>query len=34
MNNSDGLTRDIAKQTMQNDVVLNAAYINGNWVTG
>lgn len=32
MNNSDGLTRDIAKQTMQNDVVLNAAYINGNWV--
>ena len=33
MNNANGLARDIAKQTMQDDVILNAAYINGNWIT-
>ena len=32
MNNSNDLTRDIAKQTLQNDVVLNAAYINSDWI--
>lgn len=30
--NSEYLTRKIAKQTAQNEVVLNAAYINGDWI--
>ena len=29
--NSTDITRQIAKDTMQNEVVLNAAYINGQW---
>ena len=33
MNNTNSLTRDIAKQTMQNEVRLNAAYIDGDWIT-
>ena len=33
MNNSTSFTRDIAIQTMQNEVRLNAAYIDGDWVT-
>ena len=33
MNNTNNLTRDIAKQTMQNEVRLNAAYIDGDWIT-
>ncbi|MDN3453978.1 MULTISPECIES: aldehyde dehydrogenase family protein [unclassified Psychrobacter] len=33
MLNSIDLTRETAIQTAQNEVVLNAAYINGNWVT-
>lgn len=33
MNNANSLTRNIAKQTMQNDVRLNAAYIDGDWIT-
>ena len=33
MNNANALTRNIAKQTMQNEVRLNAAYIDGDWIT-
>ena len=33
MTNSECLTRAIAKQTVQNEVVLNAAYIDGDWIT-
>ena len=33
MNNSTSFTRDIAIQTMQNEVRLNAAHIAGDWVT-
>ena len=33
MNDSTSFTRDIAIQTMQNEVRLNAAYIDGDWVT-
>jgi len=33
MLNSTDLTRETAIQTAQNEVVLNAAYINGDWVT-
>ncbi|WP_227670959.1 aldehyde dehydrogenase family protein [Psychrobacter maritimus] len=33
MNNSTSFTRDIAIQTMQNEVRSNAAYIDGDWVT-
>ena len=33
MLNSTELTRETAIQTAQNEVVLNAAYINGDWVT-
>lgn len=33
INNSTSFTRDIAIQTMQNEVRLNAAYIDGDWVT-
>lgn len=29
--NATDITRQIAKETMQNEVVLNAAYINGKW---
>ncbi|WP_228293183.1 aldehyde dehydrogenase family protein [Psychrobacter sp. K31L] len=29
--NTTDITRQIAKETMQNEVVLNAAYINGKW---
>lgn len=30
---TNSLTREMAKQTVRNDVVLNAAYIEGDWVT-
>ncbi|MGO2339646.1 MAG: aldehyde dehydrogenase family protein [Psychrobacter sp.] len=33
MLNATDLTRETARQTAQNEVVLNAAYINGDWVT-
>ncbi len=33
MLNSTELTRETAIQTAQNEVVLNAAYINGDWIT-
>jgi betaine-aldehyde dehydrogenase len=32
MMNSTGLTRENVKNTAQNEVVLNAAYINGDWI--
>lgn len=33
MTNFENLTRKMAKQTVQNEIVLNSAYIDGEWIT-